>query len=110
MDSHKEHRGTEWDNVLDFELGLVSSPEVVHVNKNTIRLGRITMNPTKNLFKSKTFWTNVALVAGAAATEAVGAQLPVGDTTALSILGLINVGLRLFTNQGVTVMPQEQKF
>jgi len=90
-------------------------PEVKIINKDTIRLGsgkkkkKERQMDSKNIFKSKTFWTNLALVAGAAATEAAGAQLPVDNTTALSILGLINVGLRLFTNQAVTVMPQSDE-
>lgn len=51
----------------------------------------------KSLFKSKTFWFNV-LTAGASVTGV----LP--EKYALPVAAVVNIGLRLVTNQGVGVL------
>lgn len=60
--------------------------------------------PSKNIFKSKTFWTNVALVAGGAAANYTGTQ--VDPEVALAVGGIANIILRAFTNKSVHVLPQ----
>lgn len=57
------------------------------------------MNESKSIFKSKTFWTNIAAVAGLAAANYTGTQLPVNDEVAVGILGVVNIFLRGFTSQ-----------
>lgn len=53
---------------------------------------------TKHLFKSRTFWLNVL---GAAAT--IGEVLPM--KYAAPTLAIANIGMRLLTNQGVSLLP-----
>lgn len=52
----------------------------------------------KSIFKSKTFWVNLLVMA----TSAIGVLPPKYSAIALPI---INVGLRLASNQGTYIIP-----
>lgn len=54
----------------------------------------------KSIFKSKTFWVNALIVAGA-----VTGYLPVTPTTA-AVGGIVNIGVRLLTNQPINILPK----
>lgn len=98
--------GTEWDNTLERELFLdYKCPDysVTRPNKNTIRFHRRTPVESKNLFKSKTFWTNVAIVAGTAGANYAGTQ--VDAETGVAVLGVANIILRLFTKKPTHILP-----
>lgn len=51
----------------------------------------------KSFWKSKTFWVNALMVVGA-----VTGYLPVNQTT-VAIGGIANIGLRLLTNQPISL-------
>lgn len=56
----------------------------------------------KSLWKSKTFWFN--LLTGAAELAQV---IPLPPGTALLVTNVINIGLRMVTNTGVSVLPKD---
>ena len=55
---------------------------------------------TKSLWVSKVFWFNVLTAAAELAQV-----LPIPAGTALLVTNAINIGLRLITDKGVTVIP-----
>lgn len=55
--------------------------------------------PSKTLFVSKTFWTNVLMLA-----ITVGGILP--QRWAVPIMAVANIGLRVVSGQPVTILPQ----
>ena len=55
---------------------------------------------TKPFWKSKTLWANVLLVVAGVATGAADA---LGSGSSLTILGLVNIVLRVITKQGLSV-------
>lgn len=61
--------------------------------------------PSKNLFKSKTFWVNVASIAVAVGSGSFGVSLAPNAATILLAAG--NIALRLLTNEPVHVLPPD---
>lgn len=109
--------GTEWDNIIESELereyNSLISPESRREDEDRVKVNQSKkenqMGESKNIFKSRTFWTNIAVVAGVAATEFAGGQLPVSDTTGLGILGIVNIILRGFTSKSVHITSQNEE-
>jgi hypothetical protein len=61
------------------------------------------MNDTKSLFKSKTFWFNVLSTLGTLLGVAAGVVAAPAQPYVMAANGIVNVGLRLVTNQPVSV-------
>ena len=55
----------------------------------------------KSLFQSKTFWFNV--LTGVAD---IAGLLPIPSQYTALIMAIVNIGLRIVTDQGVTVLPR----
>ena len=60
-------------------------------------------NTEKSIFASKTFWINILTIIAALSTEFI-AVLPDFDGTALGILGLVNIVLRIITKRPTYVV------
>lgn len=62
--------------------------------------GDVDVQDLKSIYKSKTFWVNVIAIV------AFGIQSKFGyiidETVQVQLLGIINIGLRMVTNQPVT--------
>jgi hypothetical protein len=66
----------------------------------------------KNIFASKTVWVNSLTLAAAALTYVVNHDLfvhnPDLSAALVAVLALVNIGLRLVTNTGVSVSKTEE--
>lgn len=64
----------------------------------------------KSIFRSKTFWVNLITVVAGLATTIGGSDLiqdnPQAAGIAATVLGVVNVILRLATSKPVSVMPK----
>lgn len=100
-------RGTEWDNILDEEMGFVYYPPEYPPEQMEKIMGEEVVVEKKNILKSKSFWFNIATGALGLFTNAY-ASVPGGNATVTAVIAAGNIFLRSLTTQPVTVLPQKK--
>lgn len=67
---------------------------------------RSTVDESKSMFKSRTFWVNALTIAASFLPQVQAMLPPSSQQYVIPVLGLVNIGLRWITTGPVHVKPQ----